>query len=214
MATTAQHKSMKLQCMHNAANYLRFIFSISSSDSRWILCCLLAAVCGGELYASSTEQFIESPGYTTDRHYQSQQECTWLIKVTSQTQEFPQNTGRIFSSEENVWENWTEPKATQLLLSIQCLLLLKLTTQFLLELLLSGWNNLAVFDTIKINEQWKYLTADKFSTYCFLIIIGPWKLQGFSGVYWGFWNVLSPCWDVLPLGGGEIWRDFTKNGPR
>ena len=72
--------------------YLAIIASNVTIESLNVVL-LFTAVCGGEFHATSTEQFIESPGYTTDRHYQSQQECTWLIKViANQTKEFQKIT--------------------------------------------------------------------------------------------------------------------------
>ncbi|KAI0225942.1 Zinc metalloproteinase nas-36 [Lamellibrachia satsuma] len=39
------------------------------------------AVCGGVLRATSTPQYIKTPGYDTDRYYSNKQQCSWLIQA-------------------------------------------------------------------------------------------------------------------------------------
>ncbi|KAK2138922.1 hypothetical protein NP493_6938g00000 [Ridgeia piscesae] len=39
------------------------------------------ADCGGTVQATSTPQYIQSPGYDTDKHYGNRQQCNWMIKA-------------------------------------------------------------------------------------------------------------------------------------
>ncbi|KAK2191475.1 hypothetical protein NP493_53g21035 [Ridgeia piscesae] len=39
------------------------------------------ADCGGTVQATSSPQYIQSPGYDTDKHYGNRQQCNWIIKA-------------------------------------------------------------------------------------------------------------------------------------